>query len=283
MINFLRSAPCKTISLLPTIKDKCICATRVKAKAVFLHVQYVCVHYWCHTEPYNNWPVVIFPWTHPTTSVLDPLNFRSCAAGQEEQVLKLLIFGVIYCSLLHCWTWTTFSWYWLNSSKTSSFHPQLTVKAKPFLPTIWKLSWTQRPKKTRHKQTSLLAGRNTLVFDMLAAMVIAQTSVQQQHINPSWPSILTCDKRGGREEGGAPLSTAPHFRVPGHQQALESPRSLGALYSCGCRKNERRGKRRGGRGALSLKDNVWSRLETCGHWMKRGSREKQCFHTEAPS
>lgn len=87
-------------------------------------------------------------------------------------------------------------------------------------------------KKTSHKHNSLLGGRKcTLVFDMLAAMVIAQTSVQQQHINPSWPSILTCDKRGGREGGGVPLSTAPHFRVPGHQQALESPRSLGVLYS----------------------------------------------------
>lgn len=141
-----------------------------------------------------------------------------------------------------------------------------------------------KAKKTSHKQTSLLEGRKcTLVFGMLAAMVIAQTSVQQQHINPSWPSILTCDKRGGREGGGAPLSTTPHFRVPGHQQALESPRSLGALYSCRGREKKRRGKRRGGRGALSLEDNVWSRLETCGHWMKRGSREKQCFHTEAPS
>lgn len=124
-----------------------------------------------------------------------------------------------------------------------------------------------KAKKTSHKQTSLLGGRKyTLVFDTLAAMVTAQTSVQQQHINPSWPSILTCDKRGGREGGGAPLSTAPHFRVPGHQQALESPRSLGALYSCRGREKERRGKRRGGRGALSLEDNVWSRLETCGHW-----------------
>lgn len=141
-----------------------------------------------------------------------------------------------------------------------------------------------KAKKTSHKQTSLIGGRKyTLVFDMLAAMVIAQTSVQQQHINPSWPSILTCDKRGGREGGGAPLSTAPHFWVPGHQQALESPRSLGALYSWRGRERERRGKRRGGRGALRLKDNVWSRLETCGHWMRRGSREKQRFHTEAPS
>lgn len=141
-----------------------------------------------------------------------------------------------------------------------------------------------KAKKTSHKQTTLLGGRKyTLVFDMPAAMVIAQTSVQQQHINPSWPSILTCDKRGGREGGGAPLSTVPHFRAPGHQQALESPRSLGVLYSCRGREKERRGKRRGGRGALSLEDNVWSRLETCGHWMKWGLREKQCFQTEAPS
>lgn len=141
-----------------------------------------------------------------------------------------------------------------------------------------------KAKKTSHKHNSLFGGRKcTLVFDMLAAMVIAQTSVQQQHINPSWPSILTCDKRGGREGGGAPLSTALHFRVPGHQQALESPRSLGALYSWRGREKEGGGKRRGGRRALSLKDNVWSRLETCGHWMRRGSREKQCFHTEAPS
>lgn len=43
-----------------------------------------------------------------------------------------------------------------------------------------------KAKKTSHKQTSILGGREyTLVFDMLAAMVIAQTSVQQQHINPS--------------------------------------------------------------------------------------------------
>lgn len=141
-----------------------------------------------------------------------------------------------------------------------------------------------KAKKTSHKQTFLLGGRiYTLVFDMLAAMVIAQTSVQQQHINPSWPSILTCDKRGGREGGGAPLSTAPHFRVPGHQQALESPQSLGVLYSWRGREKERRGKKRGGREALSLKDNIWSRLETCGHWMKRGSRKKQCFYWETPS
>lgn len=41
-------------------------------------------------------------------------------------------------------------------------------------------------KKTNHKQTSLLGKtKYTLVFGMLAAMVIAQTSVQQQHINPS--------------------------------------------------------------------------------------------------
>lgn len=80
-----------------------------------------------------------------------------------------------------------------------------------------------------------------------------------------------------------PFPLHMHFRVPGHQQALESPQSLGALYSCRGREKERGGKRRGGRGALSLEDNVWSRLETCGHWMKRGSREKQCFHTEAAS
>lgn len=43
-----------------------------------------------------------------------------------------------------------------------------------------------KAKKTSHKQTSLLGGRKyTLVFDTLAAMVTAQTSVQQQHINPS--------------------------------------------------------------------------------------------------
>lgn len=61
----------------------------------------------------------------------------------------------------------------------------------------------QTPKKTSHKQTSASEGKQyTLVFNLLAAMVIAQTSVQQQHINPSWPSILTCDKRGGREGGG---------------------------------------------------------------------------------
>lgn len=133
-------------------------------------------------------------------------------------------------------------------------------------------------KNKSQQQTSLLGGRK--YTDMLAAMVIAQTSVQQQHINPSWPSILTCDKRGGKEGGGAPLSTEPHFRVPGHQQALESPRSLGALYSCRGREKERRGKRRGGRGALRLKDNVWSRLETCGHWMRRGSRERSSAFTQ---
>lgn len=103
-------------------------------------------------------------------------------------------------------------------------------------------------KKKKHVTNSLWGGKkHTLVFDMLAAMVIAQTSVQQQHINPSWPSILTCDKRGGREGGGgAPLSTAPHFWVPGHQQALESPQSLGGLYSWRCRgeKKERVGKRK---------------------------------------
>lgn len=71
--------------------------------------------------------------------------------------------------------------------------------------------------------------------------------------------------------------------MPGHQQALESPWSLGELYSWRGREKEGGGKRRGGRGALSLKDNVWSRLETCGHWMKRGLREEQRFHTEAAS
>lgn len=135
--------------------------------------------------------------------------------------------------------------------------------------------------ETSHKQTSSSAGSQcTLVLDVPAAMVIAQTSAQQQHINPSWPSILTCDKRGGKGGGGAPcFSTAPHFGVPGHQQALESPRSLGALYSRRGREQERRGKRRGGgRGALSLEDNVRSRLETCGQLDEvRVEREAQLF------
>lgn len=97
--------------------------------------------------------------------------------------------------------------------------------------------------QTSHKQTSFFFFRRKAkcMLDEPAAMVIAQTALHQQHINPSWPSILTCDKRGGRQEGGAPFfPNAPHIWVPGHQQALESPRSLGMLYSCRGREKERR-------------------------------------------
>lgn len=144
------------------------------------------------------------------------------------------------------------------------------------------LTWTFKAKPSTaigekipsHKQTTLLWRRKyTLVIDMLAAMVIAQTSLQQQHINPSWPPILTCDKGGGRV-GGAPLTTETHFWVPGHQQALESPRSLGALYSRRGGEKEWRWGSGGRREAQRLKDKVWSRLETCGHWMRRGSRKR---------
>lgn len=183
------------------------------------------------------------------------------------------------------WTWKMFLLYW-SSSGESSFHSRLSQKCQNWSSLTYNLKMKLIPKANKQVTNKPLFFRWKAMhmLDVPAAMVIAQTALQQQHINPSWPSILTCDKRGGRPEGGAPfLSNAPHIWVPGHQQALESPRSLGMLYSCRGREKERRGKRRGGRGALSLKDNVWSRLETCGHWMKWGLRKKQRFHTEAPS
>lgn len=160
---------------------------------------------------------------------------------------------------------------------TSSFS---RLETEPFLPSIWKWSWTQRPEKQIMKQTSILGGRKcTLVFHVLAAMVIGRTSVQQQRINPSWPSILTCDKRGGRKGGGgAPIFSVQHFRVPGHQQALESPQSLGRLYSWRSREKERKEKR-GGRGALILENNVWSRPETWAWHQERVEKEVMLSQT----
>lgn len=144
----------------------------------------------------------------------------------------------------------------------------------------------QTPKKTSHKQTSASEGKQyTLVFNLLAAMVIAQTSVQQQHINPSWPSILTCDKRGGREGGGggppplrhAALSSTRAPAGPREPTVIRRALFLEMQGVEGAGGGTRKSK--GGRGALSMKDNVWSRLKTYGHRVKRRSREKWCFQS----
>lgn len=52
MINFLRSAPCKTISLPPTIRAKCICAMACWSKVYSIYV--------CVMAEWRSWLAVIF-------------------------------------------------------------------------------------------------------------------------------------------------------------------------------------------------------------------------------
>ena len=145
MINFLRSAPCKTISLLPTIKANCICVTCVKEKLCFQHVKYVCAYHDCATEPHNNWPVLICPWTHPVTSSLDSDFVFMC---YRPHPMRNKCAGV-WSGSLGCWTQTRFS---LIPAPTAVKHLftlnfLTSVKAEAFQPAIWKWSWSQRPAK----------------------------------------------------------------------------------------------------------------------------------------
>lgn len=115
-------------------------------------------------------------------------------------------------------------------------------------------------------------------------MVIAQTSLQQQHINPSWPSIFTCDKRGGRGGGGAPLfqcAVLLSTRAPAGPWEPTVIRS--ALFLERWREKERGGKRR--KRKRRLKDNVRSRLETQGVDEEggRGRSSRSFTETQRPS
>lgn len=139
MINFLRSAPCKTMSLLPTLTAKC--ATCIMLKVFFLHVQCVCVHYCCATEPVASCYFPLNPSSGLSPSPCD-LSFMHCCCRpwtllQEEQMFWCLkrnswICGVIQLSLLgFLQTGSTqvkrrlFTLNLLESVKAKSFQPAI--------------------------------------------------------------------------------------------------------------------------------------------------------------
>lgn len=157
MINLLRSAPCKTISLLPTIKAKSICAKYVKARNIFYFMHCMSMYITAASLSLTTGQLLhvssLEPshWPQPLTLDLLSMCCQPCttAGGTNVLVFKeelvdafFWAFGLDSISLILV---TAVS----HLLKHHLFTLNLleSVKANPFQPTIWKWSWTQRPKK----------------------------------------------------------------------------------------------------------------------------------------
>lgn len=225
---FLRFAPCKAILLLPTIKAKSICATCFYMYSMYVYIPTAPLTLITNGQLLSSLEPIIYlsPWPHDFLFMC--CRPRTAAGVTNRPVSKRETRGSLGWISALCWAFGPGQSF-LDTGSKAVKHILLilnllkSVKAKPFQPTIWKWSWSQRPKKQVINKPLFLGGRKyTLVFNMLAAMVIAQTSVQQQHINPSWPSILTCDKRRKRRRRCPPFPLHRTFEYPGTSRPLRA-------------------------------------------------------------